>query len=113
MKAEMEGDQFKFNQLVLVFYWGWSVGAMVLCKFQVLGRPTYLDNSGAKAYCACSRCGRDLFGHFSLICYFSFLSPPLWETTWYHTSLVFQMRFQTKVLSLYVYDLAVGETFSH
>ena len=78
MKAEMEGGQFKFNQLVLVFYWGWSVGAMVLCKFQVLGRPTYLDNSGANAYCACSRCGRDLFGHFfsHLLLLFS-LSPSL------------------------------------
>ena len=37
---------------------------MVLGKLPVPGRPTYLDNSGARAYCACSRCGRGLFGHF-------------------------------------------------
>ena len=29
-----------------------------------MGRPTNLDNSEARAYCACSRCGRGLFGHF-------------------------------------------------
>ena len=37
---------------------------MVLGKLPVPGRPTNLDNSGARAYCACSRCGRGLFGHF-------------------------------------------------
>ena len=36
---------------------GWSVGAMVLGKLPVPGRPTNLDNSRARAYCACSRCG--------------------------------------------------------
>ena len=56
---------------------GWSGGAMVLRKLPVLGRPTNLDNSGARAYCACSRCGRGLFGFFSLIYHFPFLSPPL------------------------------------
>ena len=35
---------------------------MVLGKFLVPGRPTNLDNSRARAYCACSGCG--LFGHF-------------------------------------------------
>ena len=28
------------------------------------GRPTNLDNVRARAYCACSRCGRGLFGRF-------------------------------------------------
>ena len=37
---------------------------MVLGKLPVPGRPTYLDSSRAKAYCACSRCGWRLFGHF-------------------------------------------------
>ena len=37
---------------------------MVLGKLPVPGRPTNLDNSGARAYYACSRCGRGLFGHF-------------------------------------------------
>ena len=46
---------------------GWSAGgAMVLGKLPVPGRPTTcnLDNSMARAYCACSRCGWGLYGHF-------------------------------------------------
>ena len=35
---------------------------MVLGKISVPGRPTSLDDSRARAYCACSRWG--LFGHF-------------------------------------------------
>ena len=31
---------------------------MVLGKFPVPERPTNLGNSSARAYCACSRCGR-------------------------------------------------------
>ena len=37
---------------------GWCDGA------GVPGRPTNLDNSWARAYCVCSRCGWGLFGHF-------------------------------------------------
>ena len=33
-------------------------------KLPVPGRPTNLDYSRARAYCACSRCGWGLFGHF-------------------------------------------------
>ena len=58
--------------------WGWSGGAKVLGKLSVPGRPTSLDDSRARAYCACSRCGWGLFGHFPLIYHFSFLSPSLW-----------------------------------
>ena len=47
---------------------------MVLGKLPVPGRSTYLDYSRARAYCACSRCGRGLLGHFSLIYRCSFLS---------------------------------------
>ena len=43
---------------------GWSGGAMVLGKLPVPGRPTNLDHSRARAYCACSGCGWGLFGHF-------------------------------------------------
>ena len=43
---------------------GWSGGAMVLDKLPVPGRPTNLDHSRARAYCACSRCGWGMFGHF-------------------------------------------------
>ena len=45
---------------------------MVLDKLPVLGRPTTLEDSRARAYCACSRCGWGLFGHFFY--YLSFLS---------------------------------------
>ena len=50
---------------------------MVLGKLPVLGRPTNLDNSGARAYCASSRCGRVLLhvglfsSHQSLLASFS------------------------------------------
>ena len=56
---------------------------MVLDKLPGPGRPTILDKSRARAYCTCSRCGWGLFGHFTLICPFSFLSPSLWDTTRY------------------------------
>ena len=36
----------------------------MLGKLSVPGRPTSLDNSRARAYCTCSRCGWRLFGHF-------------------------------------------------
>ena len=58
-------------------YLGWSGGAMVLGKLPVPGRPTNLDNSRARAYCACSRCGWGLFGHFYSHLSFLFLSPSL------------------------------------
>ena len=37
---------------------------MVLDKLLAPGRPTTLDNSRPRAYCAYSRCGWGLFGHF-------------------------------------------------
>ena len=37
---------------------------MVLGKLPVPGRPTNLDDSRERAYCACRRCGWGLFGHF-------------------------------------------------
>ena len=63
---------------------GWSGGAKVLGKLPVLGRPTNLDDSRARAYCACSRCGWGLFGHFffHLLFLFSF-SLSLGETARY------------------------------
>ena len=50
---------------------------MVLGKLSVPGRPTYLDYRRARAYCACSRCGWGLFGHFFFLYPFSPLSPSL------------------------------------
>ena len=37
---------------------------MVLGKLPVPGRPANLDDSRARAYCTCIRCGWGLFGHF-------------------------------------------------
>ena len=37
---------------------------MVVGKLPVPGHPTYLESSRARAYCACSKCGWGLFGHF-------------------------------------------------
>ena len=39
----------------------------MLGKLSVPGHPTNLDDSRARAYCACSRCGWGLSGIFSLI----------------------------------------------
>ena len=43
---------------------------MVLHKLPVLGRPTNLDNSRARAYCACSRCGGGCLDILSIISLF-------------------------------------------
>ena len=61
----------------------WSGGAMVLGKLPVPGRPTNLDWSRARAYCACSRCGWGCLDIFTLIYPFFPLSPSLWETARY------------------------------
>ena len=47
------------------------------------GASYNLDNSRARAYCACSRCGWGLFGHFYSHLSFALLSPSLWETARY------------------------------
>ena len=54
---------------------GWSGGAMVLGKLSVPRRPTNLDNSRARAYFACSRCGWGCLDNFKFVYLFSFLSP--------------------------------------
>ena len=51
---------------------------MVLGKLLAPGRPTTLDNSRARAYCANSRCGWGVvWTFFSLVYHFSFLSLSL------------------------------------
>ena len=56
-------------------YGGWSGGAKVLGKLSVPWRPTSLDDSRARAYCACSRCGWGFvwtfFSHLSFLFSFS------------------------------------------
>ena len=61
---------------------GWSGGAMVLGKLSVPGRPT-IWIQWARAYCARSRCGWGLFGHFYSPLSFLSSSPSLWETARY------------------------------
>ena len=48
---------------------GWCEGAGLACS---AGASYTLDYSRARAYCACSRCGWGLFGHF--YSHLSFLS---------------------------------------
>ena len=52
---------------------------MVLGKLSRQGRPTNLDNSMARAYCACSRCGGGggCLDILTLLYLFSSLSPSL------------------------------------
>ena len=54
----------------------------MLGKLPVPGRPTNLDYSRARAYCA-KGAGGGCLDIFSLIYDFSFLSPSLWETARY------------------------------
>ena len=56
---------------------GWCDGSWYTTS---AGAPYNLDDSRARSYCACSRCGWGLFGIFTLVCPFSPLSPSLWET---------------------------------
>ena len=53
----------------------------MLDKLSVLEHPTNLDNSSARAYCGCSRCGYGLYGLFFSSLSFFFL--PLWERARY------------------------------
>ena len=62
---------------------GWSGGAMVLGKYSEPKRPTNLDNSRARVYCTCSRCGWGLYGHFFLSSIFSLFFFTLLETARY------------------------------
>ena len=51
---------------------------MVLGKLPVPERPTCLDESRARAYYSCSRCGWGLFGHFySRLSFLFSFSPSL------------------------------------
>ena len=55
--SELHVSGFNIRRVSLSSCREWSGGAMVLGKLPVPGRPTNLDNSRARAYCACSRCG--------------------------------------------------------
>ena len=66
----------------------WSGGVMVLGKLPTGGASYNLDDSRARAYCTCSRCGWGLFGHFYSLCPFCPISPSLWETARYSLNTV-------------------------
>ena len=70
---------------------GWSGGAMVLGKLSVPRRPTNLDNSRARAYCAYGRRGWGLFHIFKFVYLFSFFLP-LSETARYRLKYVSKGR---------------------
>ena len=69
---------------------------MVLGKLPVPGRPTNLDYSRTRAYCACSRCGWGCLDIFSLVYLFCFLSPSLWETARYRLKCCLKGPFSLK-----------------
>ena len=56
---------------------------MVLGKLPVPRRPTNLDDSRARTYCAWSRCGLGCLDIFTLNYPFFLLSPSLWKTARY------------------------------
>ena len=62
---------------------------MVLGKVSVPGRPTHLDNSRARAYCASSGCGWECLDIFPLVYFFS-LPASLWEMARYRLEYCFK-----------------------
>ena len=56
---------------------------MVLGKLPVLGRPTNLDKSRARACCVCSGCRGGVVWTFFLSSIVSLFFLPLWETARY------------------------------
>ena len=69
---------------------------MVLGTLPVPGRPTNLDYGRARAYYAGSRCGWGLFGLFSLVYHFWFLSSSLWKTARYRLKYCLKGPFSPK-----------------
>ena len=70
---------------------------MVLGKLPVSARLTNLDYSRARAFCACSRCGWELFGHFySHLSFLSSISLSLWKTARYRLQYCLKGPFNPK-----------------
>ena len=59
---------------------GWCDGPGITSS---AGASYYLDDSRARAYCACSRCGWGCLDIFTVFYPFSPLYPSLWETARY------------------------------
>ena len=79
-------------------------GAKVLSKLLVPGRLTSLDQSRARAFCTCNRCGWWLFGRFFLVNHFSFLSPSHWEAARYRLKYCLKGPLSPKTTTITVWD---------
>ena len=71
------GLSSKISSVTVLVPEGWSGGAKVLGKLSVPGRPTSLDDSRARSYCACSRCGWGFVWTFFLSSIFTLFFLPL------------------------------------
>ena len=76
----------------ILAYLGWSGGAIELGQLYVPRRPANLNNSRARTYCTCNRCGIGLFGHvfFSHLSFCFFL--PFWETARYRLKYTYCLK---------------------
>ena len=71
------GADASVRKSVCLSVWRRSVRAIV--------GPPNLDDSRARTYCACSKCGAGCLDIFSIVCNFSFLSPSLsLKTVFFH-----------------------------
>ena len=71
------GADASVRKSVCLSVWRRSVRAIV--------GPPNLDDSRARTYCACSKCGAGCLDIFSIVCNFSFLSPSLsFKTVFFH-----------------------------
>ena len=70
------GADASLRKSVCLSVWRRSVRAIV--------GPPNLDDSRARTYCACSKCGAGCLDIFSIACNFSFLSPSLSLEVFFH-----------------------------
>ena len=83
MRGELQGKELTSQKCRLSPTWGWSGGAMVLGKLPVPGRPTVWIIVGQGPTALAGGAGGGCLDIFSLVYYFSFLTPSLWETARY------------------------------
>ena len=81
---------------------------MVLGETSSAGASYNLDCSRARAYCACSRCGWGLFGHFYSQLSFLSPSPSLWEMARYRLKYCLKGPLNPKPTNQPIYRQIVG-----
>ena len=74
------GLHFLSFSVLLIGMVGWCNGPGLTFS---TGAPYNLDDSRARAYCACSRCGWGMFRHFYSPLSFPSSFPSFWETARY------------------------------